>query len=279
MNALPIPNITLNTGTEIPQLGLGVFLVEPGETERLVSEALEAGYRHIDTAMIYRNEAEVGRAIAASGIPREELFITTKLWNTDQDRPAEAFQRSLDLLGLDRVDLYLIHWPLPMFAGSALGAWRGLLDIAESGRSSAVGVSNFEIEHLRQLIDETGVVPAVDQVELHPLHQRRELSAFCAEQGIAVEAWGPLAQGKTNLLELPAVVAAAEAHGKSPAQAVLRWHVQQGRIVFPKTSRRERLLENASIFDFELSGDEMAAIDALEAGTNFGPDPRSYDVR
>lgn len=278
MSALQIPNITLNDGREIPQLGLGVFKVEPGETERLVSEALEVGYRHIDTASYYRNEAEVGRAIAASGIDRDEIFVTTKLWNTDQPRPVEAFDESLDRLGLDRVDLFLIHWPQPE-RGEALGAWRSLIEIAESGRATSIGVSNFEIEHLQQLIDETGVVPAVDQIELHPLHQRRELADFCRAQGIAVEAWGPLSQGKSDLLERPEIAAAAEAHGKTPAQVVLRWHVQQQRIVFPKTSRRERLLENAAIFDFALSDAEVAAIDALDEQRGFGPDPRAFNDR
>ncbi len=278
MTALPIPNTALNDGNEIPQLGLGVFLVEPGEAERVVTDALETGYRHIDTARIYENEAEVGRAIASSGIPRDELFVTTKLWNSDQTRAGEAFEESLDRLGLDRVDLYLIHWPQPMY-GEALGAWRSLIEIAESGRATSIGVSNFEIEDLQQLLDETGVVPAVNQIELHPLHQRRALGEFCAEHGIAIEAWGPLSQGKTDLLERPEVVAAAEVHERTPAQIVLRWHVQQGRIVFPKTQRRERMVENAQLFDFTLSDAEMTAIDALELGTNLGPDPRTFDVR
>lgn len=278
MTAVQIPNITLNDGRAIPQLGLGVFLVDQGETERVVGDALEAGYRHIDAAAVYGNEAEVGRAIAASGVPRDEIFVTTKLWNGDQTRAREAFEESLDRLGLDRIDLYLIHWPQPMY-GEALGAWRALIEIAESGRASSIGVSNFEIEHLQELLDETDVVPAVNQIELHPLHQRRELSAFCAERGIAVEAWGPLSQGKSDLLGRPEVVAAAEAHGKSPVQAVLRWHVQQGRIVFPKTVRRERMIENADVFDFELSDAEMATIDALDEQRNFGPDPRVFDRR
>lgn len=285
MSALQIPNVTLKNGVrsggdpvEIPQLGLGVFLVEPGETERIVSEALEAGYRHIDTAAAYFNEAEVGRAIASSGIPRDELFVTTKLWNSDHEDVAGAFQRSLDALGLDRVDLYLVHWPVPMH-GTALAAWRGVAEVAESGRASAIGVSNFEIEHLQQIIDETGVVPSANQIELHPLHQRRELRAFCAEHGIAIEAWGPLAQGKSDLFERSAILDAASAHGKSGAQVVLRWHVQHGTIVFPKTMRRERMIENADIFDFELTEAEMAAIDALDEQHNFGPDPYTFDNR
>ena len=279
MTALQIPNVTLNDGHEIPQLGVGVYLVPEEDCERVVGDALELGYRHIDTARIYDNEVETGRAIAASGVPRDELFITTKLWNSDQDRAEEAFQENLDRLGLDRVDLYLVHWPLPMFEGSALGAWKSLIEIAKSGRATSIGVCNFEIPDLQRLLDETGVLPAVNQIELHPLHQRRELVEFCAEHGIAIEAWGPLAQGKSDLLERPEVVAAAEAHGKTPAQVVLRWHVQQGRIVFPKTLRRERLIENAALFDFELSDAETAAIDSLDEQRNFGPDPRTFDVR
>ncbi|MFV0433874.1 MAG: aldo/keto reductase [Leucobacter sp.] len=278
MTALPIPNITLNNGVEIPQLGLGVFLVEPGETERNVSDALEVGYRHIDTAAAYFNEAEVGAAIAKSGVARDELFVTTKLWNTDHEDSAGAFQRSLDQLGLDFVDLYLIHWPLPK-EGTALTAWRGMLDIAESGRARAVGVSNFEIEHLQWLLDETGVVPAANQIEMHPLHQRRELREFCLRHGITVEAWGPLAQGQGGLLTREAIVEAAAAHGKSPAQVVLRWHIQRDTVVFPKTVRRERMVENAQLFDFELSADEMAAIDALDEQQNFGPEPYSFYLK
>jgi len=278
MTALQIPDLTLNDGRRIPQLGVGVFLVEPGVTERIVGDALEVGYRHIDTARIYNNEAETGRAIAASGIPRDELFVTTKLWNSDQALAHEAFDASLERLGLDRVDLYLIHWPQAMF-GEAPTAWRSLIEIAESGRATSIGVSNFEIEDLRLLLDETGVVPAVNQIELHPLHQRRELVAFCAEHGIGIEAWGPLSQGKSDLLERPEVTAAADAHGKTPAQVVLRWHIQQGRIVFPKTVHRARMIENADLFDFELSAAEVSAIDGLEAGTNFGPDPRTFATR
>ena len=278
MTQLHIPNITLTGGGAIPQLGVGTYLIEPGDTERVVSEAFEVGYRHIDTASLYNNEEGVGAAVAASGLPREDLFITTKLWNSDQTRATAAFEESLDRLGLDRVDLYLIHWPQPMF-GEALGAWRELIEIAASGRATAIGVSNFEISDLQQLIDETGVVPAVNQIEAHPFHQRSELSAFCAEHGIAIEAWGPLARGRTDLLERPEVLAAAQAHSRTPAQIVLRWHVQQDRIIFPKTTRRERLLENAQLFDFSLSEAEMAAIDALEEGKNLGPDPRTFDGR
>lgn len=278
MTAIPAPRIQLNDGQSIPQLGLGVFKVEAGEAERVTSDALEVGYRHIDTASFYGNEAEVGRAIAASGVPREEITVTTKLWNTDQTRAHEAFDESLERLGLESVDLYLIHWPQPMY-GEALGAWRSLIEIVGSGRASSIGVSNFEIEHLQQLLEETGVVPAVNQIELHPMHQRRELVQFCREHDIAVEAWGPLSQGKSDLLERDAVVEAAAAHGKSPAQVVIRWHVQHGTIVFPKTSKRERMVENADVFDFALTDAEMAALDAYETGRGFGADPRTFDLR
>lgn len=278
MTAIPAPRIQLNDGQSIPQLGLGVFKVEAGEAERVTSDALEVGYRHIDTASFYGNEAEVGRAIAASGIPRDEITVTTKLWNTDQTRAHEAFDESLERLGLDSVDLYLIHWPQPMY-GEALGAWRSLIEIVGSGRASSIGVSNFEIEHLQQLLEETGVVPAVNQIELHPMHQRRELVQFCRDHDIAVEAWGPLSQGKSDLLERDAIVEAASAHGKTPAQVVIRWHVQHGTIVFPKTSKRERMIENADVFDFVLTDAEMAAIDAYETGRGFGADPRTFDLR
>ena len=277
MTALPIPTIALNDGNQIPQLGLGVFKVEPGETERIVSEALEVGYRHIDTAFIYHNEDGVGRAIAQSGIPRDELFITTKLWNTDHEDPRSAFEKSLDRHGLDRLDLYLIHWPMPML-GTALEAWRGMVQLVGAQLTESIGVSNFEVEHLRELHEETGVVPAVNQIELHPFHQRRDLREYCQANGIAVEAWGPLAQGKSDLLRRPAITNAGVAHSKSPAQVVLRWHVQQGTIVIPKTTRKKRMLENADVFDFTLTEAQMAAIGSLEAGQNFGPDPRTFDV-
>lgn len=276
MSELHIPSIELNDGNLIPQLGLGVFKVEPGDTERIVSEALEVGYRHIDTARIYENEEEVGRAIASSGIARDELFVTTKLWNTDQEDPHSAFDASLDRLGLEKVDLYLVHWPVPA-RKTAVTAWRGLVEIVGSERCDSIGVSNFEIDHLNELLHETGVVPAVNQVELHPLHQRRALREFCAERGIAIEAWGPLSQGKSNLLDRAEVATAAVAHGKTAAQVVIRWHLQHGTIVFPKTSSRSRLIENSNVFDFELTAEQMAAIDSLDEQQNFGPDPSSYN--
>lgn len=275
LSELSVPKVELNDGNLIPQLGLGVWRLDAEDTERVVTEALELGYRHFDTARIYDNEEAVGRALAASGIPRDELFITTKLWHTDYEDPHAAFEASLERLGLDRVDLYLIHWPMPHL-GTAVGAWRGLVEIVGSSACNSIGVSNFEIPHLNQLITETGVVPAVDQVELHPLHQRRELREFCAAHGIAVEAWGPLAQGKSDMLERPVLTSIASDHGKSAAQVVLRWHLQHGTIVFPKTSHAERLAENADVFDFTLSADEMAVIDALDEQQAFGPDPSTY---
>ncbi len=276
MAELGVPNIELNDGNLIPQLGLGVFKLEPKATEKLVSEALELGYRHIDTARIYDNEKAVGKAIASSGIPREELFVTTKLWNTDQEDAHGAFQKSLDRLGLEKVDLYLVHWPVPK-KRTAVGAWRSLVEIVGSERCDSIGVSNFEIEHLNELLIETGVVPTVNQIELHPLHQRRELRAFCAERDIRVEAWGPLGQGKTDLLTRDVVTAAAQAHGKSPAQVLIRWHLQQGTILFPKTAKRKRLAENFDVFDFELSAAEMDAINGLDEQRAFGPDPRTFN--
>lgn len=275
---LSIPSIELNSGRAIPQVGLGVFKIEPKQTEKLVSEALEAGYRHIDTAMIYKNEKAVGRAIAASGVPRDELFITTKLWNSDHEHPRKALKTSLERLGLDKVDLYLIHWPMPMH-DTSVGAWRSLVKFLGEGTVASIGVSNFEIEHLRHLVDETGVVPAVNQIELHPLHQRTELRDYCHDLGIAIEAWGPLTQGKSNLLQMPEVTDAAELLGKTPAQVVLRWHVQLGNIVIPKTARSARLVENADLFDFRLSDAQMTALNALDSGQRFGPDPHTFDAK
>ncbi|MGX5694864.1 aldo/keto reductase [Agromyces soli] len=260
-----VPEVKLNDGRAIPQLGFGVFKVDPAETERIVTDALEIGYRHIDTARIYGNESGVGRALAASGVPRDELFVTTKLWNDDQGTQSafDAFDRSLDQLGLDEVDLYLIHWPAPA-RDRYVDSWRALEAIRESGRARSIGVSNFLVPHLERLLAETSVVPAVDQIELHPAHQQPATVAFAREHGIAIEAWGPLGQGKYPLLELPEVTAAAEAHGKTPAQVVIRWHLQRGNIVFPKSNRRERMAENFDVFDFALDEVEMAAITALE---------------
>ncbi|MGO3833790.1 MAG: aldo/keto reductase [Microbacteriaceae bacterium] len=276
MTNTEVPTLSLLDGNTIPQLGLGTFLMQGETCESIVAEALAVGYRHIDTAMVYQNEEEVGRAIAASGIARDDLFVTTKLANTEQTDPIGGFERSLDRLGLDGVDLYLLHWPLPK-RDTALPAWEGIVKIAESGRARSIGVCNFEIEHLEQIIDATGVVPAVNQIELHPEIQRKELVDYCTERGIIIESWGPLAQGKSDLLSREAVLAAAEAHGKTPGQIVLRWHVERGAVVIPKTQTPSRLTENAAIFDFALGPAEHQAIDELESATNYGPDPRSYD--
>lgn len=248
-----------------------MFLVPPAEAEKAVSEALEVGYRHIDTAAIYKNEEGVGAAIAASGIPRDELFITTKLWNDRQagDEPLAAIRESLDKLQLDHVDLYLTHWPTPE-KNTYVNAWEKLIAIRDAGLSRSIGVSNHLPEHLDRLVAATGVVPAVDQIELHPAYQQRDVLAWAADHGTIIESWGPLGQGKYPLFENPAVVAAAEAHGVSPAQAVIRWHLQRGFVVFPKSTRKERMVENFEVFGFELTADEVAAIDALDTGDGSG---------
>jgi 2,5-diketo-D-gluconate reductase A len=269
-----VPRLDLNSGTSIPQLGFGVFLVDPDDTQRVVEDAIEVGYRHIDTATGYNNETEVGAAIKASGVPREELFVTTKLRNDHhKGRDVEgAFARSLEMLGLDYLDLYLIHWPMPA-NGFYVDTWRTFETFYADGRAKAIGVSNFLIPHLEDLIAQTDIVPAVNQVELHPIFQQRELRAFHAEHGIHTEAWGPLGQGKYDLFGLPAIQAAAHAHDVTPAQVVLRWHIQTGNIVIPKSNSRQRMAENFDLFGFELTADEMAAIDALDENRRVGGNP------
>ncbi len=267
-------SLTLNTGDSIPQLGLGVFKVDDDICEQIVLDALEVGYRHIDTAMIYRNEAAVGRAIAKSGIPRDELFVTTKLWNSDQgaDTTAGALATSLELLGLDYVDLYLIHWPAPL-RDEYVASWLALEELHREGLAKAIGVSNFEPEHLERVLEEGTIVPAINQVELHPAFQQRKLRAFQEPRGIISEAWGPLGQGKYDLAELPGLQDIAESQGKSIQQIVLRWHLQEGVVVFPKTVRKERMIENLSVFDFELSEAEMEAMAAMDADRRVGTHP------
>ncbi|ADB48520.1 aldo/keto reductase [Conexibacter woesei] len=272
-----IPTLTLNDGTEIPQLGFGVFQVPPQETAQAVAQALEAGYRHIDTAAAYRNEEGVGEAVAASGIPREALFVTTKLWNADQgyDEALRAFDASARRLRLDVVDLYLIHWPTPA-RDRYVPSWRAFERLQADGRVRSIGVSNFQPAHLRRLFDEGEVVPAINQVELHPYLQQPELRAFHAEHEIATEAWSPLAQGA--VLDDPAIVAIAQAHGKTPAQVVLRWHLQLGNVVIPKSVTPARIAENLDVFDFALSDEQLAAIAALDRGERTGPDPDTMEI-
>lgn len=239
--------------------------------------ALEAGYRLIDTATLYGNEEGVGRAIADSGVPRDELFVTTKVWNSDQgfDSTLRAFDASLDRLGLPTVDLYLIHWPAPAL-GRYVETWRALERILADGRARAIGVSNFTVEHLRRLFDETDVVPAVNQVELHPGFTQDALRAFHAEHGIVTEAWSPIGRGQ-GLLEQPAVARVAQAHGRTPAQVVLRWHLQSGHVVIPKSVHADRIRENLDVFDFTLTDADMAALAAIEGPGRIGPDPDRFN--
>lgn len=271
---MTVPRITLNDGTTIPQLGFGVFRVDPDEAERIVTDALEVGYRHIDTAAIYGNEIGVGRAIAKSGIPRDELYVTTKLWNSDQGTQSafDAMDLSLEKLGLNHVDLYLIHWPRPDL-DRYIETWHALEQLRERGQTTSIGVSNFHEHHLDRLLAESTIVPAVDQIELHPAFAQAPLREYLAGKGIATEAWGPLGQGKYDLFGESAVTDAAAAHGVTPAQVVIRWHLQKGIIVFPKTNSRERMAENFDVFGFELSAQEIAAIDGLDRGLRVGSNP------
>ncbi|OLF14947.1 aldo/keto reductase [Actinophytocola xanthii] len=273
---MTIPNVTLNNGVSMPQLGFGVFQVPDEETAAAVSEALRAGYRSIDTAKIYGNEGGVAQALRESGIPREELFVTTKVWNDDQgyDEALRAFDASVGRLGLDYLDLYLIHWPAPS-AGRYVETWKALEKLLADGRVRSIGVSNFQPAHLRHLFEETGTVPAVNQIELHPYLQQAELRALHAERGIATEAWSPLAKGG-DLLADPVVTALAEQHGRTPAQVVLRWHLQLGNVVIPKSVTPDRIRENLDLFDFELTAQDLAALGTLERGHRTGPDPDRF---
>lgn len=265
-----MPELTLNNGVTIPQLGFGVFQVPPEETQKVVEDALEAGYRHIDTAAAYRNEAGVGAAIAASGIPREELFITTKLRNGEQGDAHDAFQRSREALGLEVVDLYLIHWPVPS-QGLFTQAWKNMEKLHQDQQIRAIGVSNFLPDHLDALLETAQTVPAVNQIELHPTFQQGELANKCRDLGIAVEAYSPLGRGRDLNAEVVALVAAA--HETSPAQVILAWHLAQGTIVIPKSADSTRMRENLAAADLTLTESELAAITALEAGARIGSDP------
>ena len=275
-----IPQIMLNNGRTIPQLGFGVFLIEPENTTEAVTLALQAGYRHIDTAQGYGNEREVGEAIAKSGLDRGDVFITSKLAN-DSHRPDDArlaFEVSLDALGFDYLDLFLIHWPLPTrYDGDYVSTWQTLEEFYRDGRARSIGVSNFQPHHLRRLHAECEITPAADQIEVHPYLTQQPVREFCAEHQIAIEAWSPLARGG-DLLSDPVVVSIAQAAGKTPAQVVLRWHIERGDIVFPKSVTPARIKENIDIFDFELSGQDVETITSLNRDQRTGPDPDKFDL-
>jgi 2,5-diketo-D-gluconate reductase A len=270
-----VPNVRLNDGTPIPQVGFGVFKVPPDETQRAVEDALAAGYRHIDTAAAYRNERGVAAGIAASGVPRAEIFITTKLWNSEQgfDSTLAAFDKSIEALDTETVDLYLIHWPVPA-RDLYLDTWRAFERIHAEGGARSIGVSNFRIPDLERLAQEAETQPTVNQIELHPLLQQVELRAWHAEHGIATESWSPLAQGE--VLKDDTLVTIAAHHERTVAQVILRWHLQLGNVVIPKSVTPARVRENLDIFDFELSEDDLAAIARLDAGHRTGPDPASF---
>ncbi len=271
-----VPLVTLNNGVEIPQLGLGVWQVPPGETQRVVLDALELGYRHVDTAQMYGNEAGVGAALAASGLPREDVFVTSKLNNNRHERTAalESFDRTLEALGSDHVDLFLIHWPLPA-VGDFVDTWHAMEEIYESGRARAIGVSNFQQHHLDRIAAEGSVTPAVDQIEVYPYLTQEPLRGYLREHAIATEVWSPLGSGTVLGDETLARVAAA--HGVSPAQATIRWHLQRGDIVFPKSTHRERLAQNLDVLGFTLTDEEMAAITGLNRDLRTGPDPDHFN--
>lgn len=269
-----VPDIRLNSGHDIPQLGLGLYLVERDETQRLVEQAIEIGYRHFDGAKLYGNEAEIGAAIRASGLPREEFFVTTKLWRDEHGRqaPHAAIDGSLERLGLDYVDLYLIHWPHPD-QGLALDTWLALEEVAASGRARSIGVSNFRMADLAELIAGSSTVPAVNQVEVHPRFRQRALREYQEPLGIRTEGWAPLGRGRYVLTEIPDLVEIAAAHGVSVPQAVLRWHLQEGVIVFPKSTSVNRIRENFEVFGFELTAEEVARIRGLDQELRVGRDP------
>ena len=270
-----VPNIRLRGDVDIPQLGFGVFQVPPDETAEAVKLALQAGYRHIDTAAAYKNETGVAEAIKSAGVSRDEVFVTTKCFNDDHgyEDATKALDTSLERLGFDHVDLYLIHWPVPS-KDLYVETWRALIDAQKAGKARAIGVSNFKPPHLERIIDETGVTPAINQVELHPYLQQGELRAFHEEHGIVTEAWSPLARGA--VLDDPTLTGIAERVGRSPGQVVIRWHLQLGNVAIPKSVTPERIEENFAVFDFHLTEAEMAAIEQLDVGERTGPDPDTF---
>jgi diketogulonate reductase-like aldo/keto reductase len=270
-----MPTVALRGGVDIPQLGFGVFQVLPDDTIEVVLRALQAGYRHIDTAAAYGNEAQVGQAIRASGLSREDVFVTTKCFNDDHGRQQarNAFKDSLERLELDHIDLYLIHWPVPAH-DRYVETWRAFIELRDEGLVRAIGVSNFQPAHLRRIVEETGETPAVNQVELHPYHQQPGLRREHEEREIVTEAWSPLAQG--GVLEDPVLTTLAREHGKTAAQIVLRWHLQLGNVVFPKSVTPQRIEENIDVLDFHLSAREMEQIADLDRGERIGPDPDTF---
>jgi 2,5-diketo-D-gluconate reductase A len=272
-----VPTIRLNNGVEIPQLGFGVFQIEPEDTAEAVRSALEVGYRHIDTAEMYGNEKEVGQAVRESGIDRSEVFVTSKLNNGfhAHDAALKAFDQTMADLDLEYLDLFLVHWPLPTIDVDYVETWKAMEEIHAGGRCRAIGVSNFNPHHLRRLFAGTDVRPAVNQIEVHPYLANDEVRAFGADHEIVTEAWSPIAQGK--VLHDPVIGRIAEEVGRTPAQVVLRWHVQRGDVVFPKSVTRSRIEENFALFDFELDGQDMTAITALDRGERTGPDPDTFD--
>jgi 2,5-diketo-D-gluconate reductase A len=274
-----IPEIMLNNGRSIPQFGFGVFQVKPDATTDAVATALQAGYRHIDTAQAYRNESQVGEAIAKSGLDRAEVFLTTKLSNASHlpDDARTAFAGSLDALGVDYLDLFLIHWPLPTrYDGDYVSTWKTLEEFYRDGRARSIGVSNFQPHHLRRLHGETEVHPAVNQIEVNPYLTQDDVRQFCAGHQIAIEAWSPIARGR--VLDDPTIIEISGRAGKTPAQVVLRWHIERGDIIFPKSVTPARIRENIDIFDFELSGEDVEAISALNKNERTGPDPDKFDM-
>ena len=268
--------IMLNNGTVIPQVGLGVFQTPDGDTTvNAVQTALENGYRHIDTAMIYHNEASVGEGIRRAGVPRSDFFLTTKLWNDDQKRPRDALMESLEKLQLDYLDLYLMHWPVPAI-DHYVSAWQGMIELQKEGLIKSIGVCNFQVNHLQRLIDETGITPVINQIELHPLMQQRQLHAWNATHKIQTESWSPLAQGGEGVFDQKIIRDLADKYGKTPAQIVIRWHLDNGLVVIPKSVTPSRIAENFDVWDFRLDKDELGEIAKLDQGKRLGPDPDQF---